>query len=139
MATPTILLADDDLVTLRLLTATLNHEGYRVVTAMDAMQAVMVAHRTVPDAILMDVMMPGGSGLQVLKRLKASTETQQIPIIAISSSADPTLPAQTVALGAEAFLQKPVDLVQLNELLRSLLIGPPGTPPPPTGAPPEAS
>lgn len=136
MAPPTILLADDDPVILRLLTATLNHEGYRVVTAMDAMQAVMVAHRSAPDAILMDVMMPGGSGLEVLKRLKASSGTQQIPIIAMSSSADVTLPAQAAALGAEAFLQKPVDLVQLNELLRSILVGPPGTPPAPPGGPP---
>ncbi|MEO8138217.1 MAG: response regulator [Gemmatimonadota bacterium] len=136
MAPSTILLADDDLVTLRLLTATLHHEGYRVVTAMDAMQAVMVAHRSAPDAILLDVMMPGGSGLEVLKRLKASSDTQQIPVIVMSSSPDVTLPAQTVALGAESFLPKPVNPVQLNELLRSLLIGPPGTPPAPSAGPP---
>lgn len=82
MTTAKILLADDDKVTLSVLGASLHHEGYRVVTAMDAMQAIREAHRNIPDAIILDVMMPGGSGLDVLKKLKASNETQLIPVIA---------------------------------------------------------
>lgn len=121
MATAKILLADDDKVTLGILGMGLQHEGYRVLTAMDAMQAIMVAHRGTPDAILLDVMMPAGSGLDVIKKLKASSDTQLIPVIAMSTSKDATLPTQAMAAGAEAFLPKPVHLPDLLELLRRLL------------------
>lgn len=121
MTTATILVADDDPVTLGVLTVSLQHERYSVVTAVDALQAVMMAHRRAPNAIVLDVMMPAGSGLEVLKRLKASSETREIPVIAISSSKDATLPAKATALGAAVFLPKPVDLVELNGVLRRLV------------------
>ncbi|MGZ4831684.1 MAG: response regulator [Terriglobales bacterium] len=50
---------------------------------MDAMQAIMAALRTPPDAILLDVSMPGGTGLQVLRQLKNSVKTNMVPIIVI--------------------------------------------------------
>ena len=125
MPTAKILLADDDKVTLSVLGASLGREGYRVLTAMDAMQVVMAAHRSGPDAIILDVMMPGGGGLDVLKKLKASSETQLIPVIAISTSRDASLPAQVLASGAEAFLPKPVQFADLRDLLHRLLDPPP--------------
>ncbi len=121
MPATTVLIADDDPVTLRLLSASLHHEGYQVITAMDAMQVIMMAHRSSPAVIILDIMMPAGNGLDVIKRVKANNQTQLIPVIAISSSSDASLPAQAVALGAEAFFPKPVDLAQLNERLRLLL------------------
>ncbi len=121
MTTATVLIADDDPVTLQILSASLRHEGYRVVTAMDAMQCLMAAHRTAPDAILLDVLLPGGGGLDALKKLKANTQTQLIPVISISSSQDEKLPKQVVALGAEDFLHKPIDLARLSEVLHRLL------------------
>jgi len=121
MTKATILLADDDKVTLGILGAGLQQEGYRVLTAMDALQAVMVAHRNKPDAILLDVMMPAGSGLDVLKKLKASSATQLIPVIAMSTLKDPALPANAMAHGAKAFIPKPVDFPGLRHLLRGLL------------------
>ena len=94
----TVWIAADDPATLQLLSAGLRKAGYHVITAMDAMQAVRSAHRNQPDAILLDVMMPGGTGLDVLKKLKASSETQFIPVIAIGGLPDPDLPAQVKAL-----------------------------------------
>jgi len=69
----------------------------------------------------MDVMMPAGSGVNALKQIKLSTQTQLIPVIAMSSSSDAGLPAQMIALGAEEFLAKPVDLDRLGSVLRRLL------------------
>src|SRR5258708_32324385 len=78
-----ILLADDDSVTLETLGAQLRGVGYQVVTAMDAMQAFMVAQRSAPDAVLLDIQMPGGTGLGPPKRLRTSTKTPAIPSIAL--------------------------------------------------------
>lgn len=124
MPTAKILVADDDKVTLSILSAGLQRDGYQVSTAMDTMQVIMAAHRNRPDAIVLDVMMPGGGGFEALKKLKATSSTQLIPIVAISTLQDPTLPAQVLALGAEAFLPKPVHFPDLRELLGRLL-GPP--------------
>lgn len=121
MTSAKILLADDDKVTLGILGASLQHEGYRVATAMDAMQVVMAAHRNEPDVIILDVMMPAGGGLDALKKLKSATGTQLIPVIAISSSPDPEIPAKAIALGAEAFLPKPLHFPDLRKLLQRLL------------------
>jgi len=88
---------------------------------MDAMQAVRAAHKDHPDAIIMDVMMPAGSGLNALKQIKASNRTQLIPVIAVSSSTDPDVPGRMLAAGADEFLPKPVDLPRLADLLHRLL------------------
>ena len=126
----TILVADDDAVTVRLLAATLQRAGFQVASAMDAMQAVRSAHKSAPNAIVMDVMMPAGSGFNALKQIKASSLTQLIPVIAISASIDTDLPARMLAAGADEFLPKPVDLVLLVETLRRVLGMPPAPPPP---------
>ncbi len=117
-----ILLADDDKVTLETIGAQLRGVGYQVVTAMDAMQAFMAAQRTNPDVVLLDIQMPGGTGLDTLKRLRTSMKTQAIPVIAIS--AHTKLGPQAVALGAVEFFAKPVDFERLRGTLARLLEGP---------------
>jgi CheY-like chemotaxis protein len=82
------------------------------------MQVVMEAHKHQPAAIVLDVMMPGGGGLGAIRTLKATTSTTLIPVIAISGSTDPALPAQVVAEGASAFLPKPVHLPISSTRLR---------------------
>src|SRR6266704_1885283 len=111
MAGKKILVADDDSVTLETLGAQLRGAGFQVLTAMDAMQAFMVAQRSVPDAVVLDIQMPGGTGLDTLKRLRSSTKTQAIPVLAISAHSK--LSAQAVALGAVEFYPKPVDFERL--------------------------
>lgn len=124
MAPKRILVAEDDQVTLEALAAKLRGAGYQVVTAMDAMQAVMAAQRQPLDAVLLDIQMPGGTGLDALKRLRASTKTQLIPVVVISGSDVPDAAARARALGAVEFLPKPVDFDRLRELL-GRLFGPP--------------
>lgn len=66
--------------------------------------------------------MPGGTGVAVLKQLKTSTKTNQIPIIVLSGSMEPKVAAETVkGLGADEFLTKPVDLKLLFSSLSKLL------------------
>jgi CheY-like chemotaxis protein len=116
-----ILIADDDKVTLETLGSQLRAQGFQVLTAMDAMQAFMVAQRTSPDVVLLDIQMPGGTGLDTLKRLAKSTKTQNIPVIVISVLTDPARRREALALGARAFFPKPVDFAGLSKSLTDLL------------------
>ena len=65
--------------------------------------------------------MPGGTGMLVLERLKASTRTSQIPVIVLSGSTDPDADASVRRLGADAFLSKPVDVDELLGALARVL------------------
>lgn len=113
-----ILIADDDRVVSHLLSARLQAEGWRVTVAQDAMQALMFALRLAPDAIVLDINMPGGTGLDALRKLKASSKTAAIPVIVVSGAADRALPENVATLGAVAFLPKPIDVDALIQLLR---------------------
>ena len=116
----TILIADDDRLLTRVLSTRLKKAGYKVVVVYDAMQAIMKALCNPPDAILLDVNMPGGTGLQVLRQLKNSTKTNQVPIIVISGSIDSEMRATVTSMGADEFLGKPPNFERLDALLKSL-------------------
>src|SRR4051812_42868660 len=97
-----VLLADDDRVLTTLLSARLRARGVDVVIAHDAMQALMTAMRPPhPDAIVLDIQMPGGTGLEALRKLKSSSKTSSIPILVLSGSGTNDMPDQVKALGAE--------------------------------------
>jgi CheY-like chemotaxis protein len=107
---PKVLVADDDRVISHLVTSLLRQEGHQVVPAFDGMQSMMFAMRPPqPDLIILDIQMPGGSGLDTLKKLKASSKTMLIPVIILSGTASPEIWSEVEALGAVATLRKPVD------------------------------
>ena len=81
-----ILLADDDRLQTHMIASRLKAKGHKVIVAHDAIQAWMTAIQNLPDAIVLDIQMPGGTGVAVLKQLKTSTKTSQIPTIALSGS-----------------------------------------------------
>lgn len=114
----TILVADDDRVLVQVLSTRLKKLGYRVVVAFDAMQAIMLALRTPPNAVLLDISMPGGTGLQVLRQLKNSVKTSHIPIIVLTGSLEPGMADTVKSLGADEFLTKPPNFEQLDSVLR---------------------
>lgn len=119
----TVLLADDDKVQTLMLSSLLRSKGYKVDAAFDATQTFTSAIRTQPDVIVLDIQMPGGTGLLVLERLKASTKTSQIPVIVLSGSTDPQADLAVRARGADAYLSKPVDVDELLGTLGRLLGG----------------
>ncbi|MGH9532079.1 MAG: response regulator [Terriglobales bacterium] len=118
----TILIADDDRVWASILTARLKKDGYKVVVAFDAMGAIVAALRNPPAAVLLDVNMPGSTGLQVLRQLRNSAKTSQVPIIVVSGSLEPETEKKVRELGADDFVRKPAgcDLVlgKINQLLK---------------------
>jgi len=104
-----VLLADDDRVLTQLLTTRLKAKGWQVDVAHDAMQALMSAMRALPDVIVLDIGMPGGTGFGVLTKLKQSVRTEHLPVVVLSGSISPDDEAKALSLGAATFLRKPVD------------------------------
>ncbi len=123
-----ILLADDDPMVAQVVRTGLRALGWEVDVAADVMQAVMFATRSPPDAMVLDINMPGGTGLTALERLRASMKTRYLPVLVVSATQDPAVPQQAEALGAAGFLAKPVDIDRLHaELCRMVGGSPAGT------------
>ena len=104
-----ILVADDDKVISAMVCGVLKDAGHTTVPAFDAIQAFMIAMKQAPNLIVLDINMPGGTGINVLKKLKGSSKTANVPVIVCSANTDPNLPAEVITLGAVRFIPKPID------------------------------
>ena len=114
-----VLVVDDERQIRDLLGEFLEREGYEVFLASAGEEAIELAERKIPHAILLDVKMPGIDGIEVCKRLKAEPKTQFVPVIMITGYADNKMVA--IESGADDFVNKPVDLVELAARVRSIL------------------
>lgn len=118
---PLILAVDDAPANLQLLVAALRTE-YRVTTATDGASALQAAGRDdMPALILLDVMMPGLSGYEVLKTLRAQAETCHIPVILITGNTSPEDELEGLDLGADDYVTKPVAIPILKARIRNIL------------------
>ena len=117
-----ILVADDDRVVSMLVCSLIRKKGWEAVPAFDANQAFMVAMQNPrPDAVVLDLGMPGGTGFEVLRRLKQSTKTSMIPVVVLSGTTNPDEPGKAITMGASAFLSKPPDPAALTAALSEAL------------------
>ncbi|MEQ1618028.1 MAG: PleD family two-component system response regulator [Terricaulis sp.] len=117
-----ILVVDDLEANRRLLQAKLGAAYYEVLTAQRGEEAVQRAKRERPDIVLMDVMMPGGiDGFEACRRIKAAPETRHIPVIILTTLDDRDSRLRGLQAGAEDFLTKPIDEVQLLARVKSLV------------------
>ena len=113
-----ILVIDDDKTVVGTITAVLRAAGYQVVSALDPVQGFMAARREKPQVIVLDLMMPAGGGMQLLRKL---TSTIKAPVVVITMLSDPKVEAEAEAAGAAAFLKKPVDPQSLKDVITDLL------------------
>ena len=117
-----VLVVDDLEANRRLLEAKLTAEYYDVLTARRGEEAVQMAKRERPDIILLDVMMPGGiDGFEACRRIKATPETRHIPVVMVTTLDDRDNRLRGLQAGAEDFLTKPIDDVQLLSRVKSLI------------------
>ena len=119
-----ILIADDDRGLVLFLSKHLIKKGFEVTGAYDAMQASVTAIRESVDAVILDIQMPAGTGCEVLKRMRSNPKSSLIPVIVLSGSIQPGMEEKVKAIGADAFLKKPVDLAELDSVLATLLGAP---------------
>ena len=117
----TILVVDDDPVILQLLQVNFEMEGYKVTTANDGVEGLEKARADHPDIVLLDIMMPRMDGLQVTKELKGADDTKHIPIILLSAKAQSSDVQAGKDMGADDYLTKPFDPLELLERVNELL------------------
>ncbi|MEJ7617445.1 MAG: response regulator [Pyrinomonadaceae bacterium] len=103
----TLLVVDQDASVGRSLQLTFQTEGYRVVTATDAPAALRLLHQERCDLIILDVEMPGVSGLALCRILRAQTTTKQIPVVVYSTRDDEACKVEAFAAGVDDFIVKP--------------------------------
>ena len=116
-----ILIVDDERQNRRLLEIMLGPEGFELLTAASGEEALALVARQNPDLILLDIMMPGMDGYRVVCEIKGDPATRNIPIIIVSALDDRLARMRGLSAGAEDFLTKPVDRVELFMRVRNLL------------------
>lgn len=115
----TILLAEDDPVTLESLAACLQPEGFRVLQARDGKQALALWHKHKPDLLCLDIMMPGLDGYEVCRRVRAADAS--VPILFLSAKSEEIDVVVGLRLGADDFVRKPFGKHELIARIRSAL------------------
>jgi sigma-B regulation protein RsbU (phosphoserine phosphatase) len=103
----TILLVDDEPIGLKVLERTLKKEGYQIITASDGPTARDLASKNQPDLILLDIMMPGEDGFEVIRHLKNDPSTLHIPVIFLTGKDDLDFKMTGFDLGAVDYITKP--------------------------------
>ena len=119
---PVVLVVDDDATIRRLLQITLETEGFTVSTAGDGVEGLRMAQEAPrPDLVLLDIMMPGMDGLQVCHTLKNDPATQDTPVVLLSAKAQSHDIELGMRVGADDYITKPPDLLDLVARVRQLL------------------
>lgn len=116
-----ILIIEDEADILLLIKQRLEKAGYEVITASSGSEGLDQARRTMPDLIILDLMLPGINGYQICAILKHDRRYMKIPILILTARADPKDYELGMKVGADAYLTKPIDhetlLAKLEELL----------------------
>ncbi|MGI4840373.1 MAG: response regulator transcription factor [Janthinobacterium lividum] len=114
-----LLLIDDDVELCELLSSWLSQEGFQVRACHDGASARKALAEQEPDAVVLDVMLPDGSGLEVLKQLRS--EHAELPVVMLSARGEPLDRILGLELGADDYLAKPCDPRELTARLRAVL------------------
>jgi DNA-binding response OmpR family regulator len=116
-----ILIIDDDVQTTKLLEGIVLLHGHQAVSVNHSMSAVEVANSTEPDLILLDIMMPGISGIELCKIFTSTSNLKHIPIIIVSALDDIGSRKDSINAGAKDFLTKPVRPKNLTDKIDALI------------------
>jgi two-component system cell cycle response regulator len=119
--TARVLVVDDIPANVKLLEARLVAEYFDVVTAEDGFKALTICDHEQVDIILLDIMMPGMDGFEVCERLKANPKTAHIPVVMVTALDQPSDRVRGLKAGADDFLTKPVNDLQLIARVKSLV------------------
>ncbi|MDZ7709761.1 MAG: phosphate regulon transcriptional regulator PhoB [Roseovarius sp.] len=118
---PTVLLVEDEPAQREVLAYNLEADGFRVLTAGNGEEALMIVAETPPDIIVLDWMMPNVSGIEVCRQLKTRSATRGIPIIMLSARSEEVDRVRGLETGADDYVIKPYSLVELMARVRAQL------------------
>lgn len=118
---PTILVVEDEGDVAEVLSHSLRREGFRVLTASEAAEglAVMLSER--PDIVLLDVMMPGITGWEMLERMRQDDATRRIPVIVVTVLEEPRFVEKAAEYDAAGYIRKPFRPEEVLRTIRSVL------------------
>jgi two-component system cell cycle response regulator len=116
-----ILTVDDDPLNLKLLNKILSTSEYKIICATNGQEAIERVQEEVPDIILLDIMMPGLNGYEVTKVLKGNSKYKTIPIVLVTALDEEKEKAKGLEAGADEFINKPINAMELNARVKSLL------------------
>jgi len=117
----TVLVIDDDPVILELLRVNFEIEGFDVVCARDGDEGFAMAQEIHPDVVISDIMMPRRDGLQLLSDLKGDPRTEDLPVILLSAKAQKSEVQHGLDMGADDYITKPFDPIQLIDRLNAVM------------------
>jgi DNA-binding response OmpR family regulator len=116
---PRILLVDDDPAILRLLDVNFRMEGFDVEATSHGEEALAAAEKQTPDVVVLDLMLPGLDGREILRRLRDAPATAEVPVLFLTARG-----RDDAAAGVDArYIQKPFDTVELVATVRAMLEG----------------
>src|SRR4051794_9908503 len=121
MAGEPILVVDDTPVNLRLTRILLLNEGYEVLTATTAEEALDLLRTERPAMILADIQLPGIDGLEMTRRIKANPATRQIIVVALTAFSMKDDEQRAIDAGCDGYFTKPIDTRSLGQRLRGIL------------------
>lgn len=116
-----VLIVEDTADTRVLLKAVFEAEGYEVLEAADGIEAVEVALAELPDAIIMDMSLPGIDGNTAVKIIRREPALRATPVIACTAHNQWEWRGKSIVAGCDAFITKPIDFAQLRSVLAQLL------------------
>jgi DNA-binding response OmpR family regulator len=119
-----VLVVDDDPVILKLLQVNFEMEGFTVRTAADGAEALAAATAEPPDLVISDVMMPRMNGLELVSALEADDRTRHIPVVLLSARAQAGDVSDGLGVGADDYVTKPFEPLELVERVNRLLGAP---------------
>ncbi len=117
----TILIVEDNELNMRLFNDLLEANGYRILQSRDGLDVLKIVQETQPDLILMDIQLPGMSGLEVTKLIKEDENLKTIPIIAVTAFAMKGDEEKIRQGGCEDYLAKPISISGLLEIIAKYL------------------
>ena len=116
-----ILVIEDESDTAKVLVKRLSDNGFDVTVAKDAYQGVEFAHKQKPDLIILDLMLPVGGGLSVLRNLRLSSLGLTIPVVVLTGIKDDKYKQQVLEEGIESYLEKPYEPKVLIGIIKKIL------------------
>jgi twitching motility two-component system response regulator PilH len=119
----TILIVEDSIVQREMMTDLLKASGLEVTHASDGAEALEAIHKAPPDLVVLDIVMPRMNGYELCRRLKSDPKTQNVPVVICSSKGEEFDRYWGMKQGADAYIAKPFQPIELVEIVKQLLRG----------------
>ena len=115
-----ILVVEDELDAAKILVKRLTNEGFEVSVATDAYQGTSAIFKEKIDLVILDLMLPAGGGMSVLKNVKENPQKAYIPIVVLTGMKDDKVKNEVLGMGADSYLEKPYDWTNLLSTINGI-------------------